>query len=225
MKRALNPVTTEQRDRIAAAVAEAESKTSAEIVPVVAAISGRYDRAEDMVGLLAGLIFLAVAWAIFPRVPVEPGSWATTVNVYELPALMAAVVAGFMFGLPLAMRFPRLHRFFIPRTEVRQEVMGRAQRVFFDSRVYRTAAGTGVLLYVSLYERTAVVLAGDAVMEKLGQQAVDGVCAQLVSAMRVGDPAGALCAVLKDLGERLGAVLPRPEGDVNELANRPVIMN
>jgi putative membrane protein len=191
----------------------------------VAAVSGRYDRAEDLVGVLTGLLFLAVAWELYPRMPVEPGSWAPPAGVFELPVLVGAFLAGFMAGLPLTARFPRLHRFFIPRTELHQEVMERARQVFFDSRVYRTAAGTGVLVYVSLYERTAVVLAGDAVMEKLGQQAIDELCAQLVSTLRTGDLAGALCATLEDLGERLGSVLPRAEGDVNELSNTLVLMN
>ncbi len=225
MKRAPELVTPEQRDRIASAVARAESGTSAEIVPVLARISGRYDRAEDFVGLLTGLVFLAVAWELFPRVPVEAGSWAATKNDYELPLLLAAFVAGFMIALPATIRFPILHRFFIPRAEMRQEVMARARQAFFDSRVYRTAAGTGVLVYVSLYERTAVVLAGEPVLEKLGQQAIDEVCAGLVAAMRTGDPAGALCAAVEDLGGRLETVLPRAEDDRNELPNTPVILD
>ena len=107
---------------------------------------------------------------------------------------------------------------------MREETTARARQVFFDNRVYRTAAGTGVLLYLSLYERTAVVLAGDPVMEKLGQEAIDEVCAELTSALRAGDLAEALCATLEDMGERLGRVLPRAEGDVNELPNTLVLM-
>ena len=49
-----NDFSDEQRRAVAQAVAEAEGKTSAEIVPVVATASGRYDRAEDIVGLWTG---------------------------------------------------------------------------------------------------------------------------------------------------------------------------
>ncbi len=224
MKRTLDLITPEQRDRIAAAVAAAESKTSAEIVPVVAALSGRYDRSEDLVGILTGLVCLSLAWAVFPLVPAEFGSWDAVKSAYELPLLLGAFLAGYMVAVTMAARWPRLHRFFTPRAQMREETTARARQVFFDNRVYRTAAGTGVLLYLSLYERTAVVLAGDPVMEKLGQEAIDEVCAELTSALRAGDLAEALCATLEDMGERLGRVLPRAEGDVNELPNTLVLM-
>ena len=50
MQRAANFFNAEQRQQITRAVAQAESGTSCEIVPVVATVSGRYARPEDMVG-------------------------------------------------------------------------------------------------------------------------------------------------------------------------------
>ena len=225
MKHTPDLVTPEERDRIAAAVAKAESKTSAEIVPVVAAISGRYDRSEDLFGVLAGLACLALAWEFFPLAVEELGSWDTLNHVYELPVLMGAFLVGFMIAVAMTARWPQLHRFLTPRVQMSEETMARARQVFFDSRVYRSAAGTGILLYVSLYERTAVVLAGDPVMERLGQQAIDEVCAELTSVLRAGELAEALCATLEDLGERLAKVLPRAKEDANELPNTLVLMN
>ncbi len=49
MKRASKLFDIEQRQRIEQAVVEAESKSSCEIVPVVATSSGRYDRPEDII--------------------------------------------------------------------------------------------------------------------------------------------------------------------------------
>ena len=45
----------------------------------------------------------------------------------------------------------------------------------------------GLLLYVSLYERLPVVIADDAVTEKLGQDAVNEVCSELTGKLRSED--------------------------------------
>ena len=54
MIKATRLITDADRQRINAAIADAELHTSAEIVPVVASASGRYDRAEDIAGLWLG---------------------------------------------------------------------------------------------------------------------------------------------------------------------------
>ena len=75
MQRASEFLNEEQRKQIEKAVVEAETLTSCEIVPVVATSSGRYDRAEDMVGLWLAVLAAAIVWWFFPRQPSEPGSW------------------------------------------------------------------------------------------------------------------------------------------------------
>ena len=58
MKPASSLFNDQARERVNQAIAQAESKTSAEVVPVVATASGRYDRPEDIVGLWLGIIAL-----------------------------------------------------------------------------------------------------------------------------------------------------------------------
>ena len=60
MQRPAERFTGSDRQQVAAAVAAAESQTSAEIVPVIAAASGRYDRAEDLVGLWTAVALMAL---------------------------------------------------------------------------------------------------------------------------------------------------------------------
>ena len=69
--------TDSDRERVNNSVRAAEARTSAEIVPVVATASGRYDRAEDLIGLWLGVLFMVVT-AVFwrsPAVSMESGSW------------------------------------------------------------------------------------------------------------------------------------------------------
>ena len=56
---------------------------------------------------------------------------------------------------------------------MRDEVTGRARQVFFDSSICHTIGGTGLLIFVSMFERQAIILADQAVDERLGQPSLD----------------------------------------------------
>jgi len=225
MRRASEFFTSDEKARIEAAIAEAEGETSAEIVPVVATASGRYDRAEDIVGLWCALILMALVWWWFPRTDDGGAMWGFSWAMIELPALIAASVLGFIAGTAMATHAHGLRLLFTPRREMREEVLARARQAFFDNRVHRTAGATGLLVYVSVYERTAAVVADEALTEKLGQPALDRLCEQLVAGIKEGHAADALCRVIRDAGAQVGAVLPRAKDDVNELPNRLVVVD
>jgi len=217
--------TDEQRAAIAQAVRSAEASTSAEIVPVVATGSGRYDRAEDSAGVLLGLLLLAVTWSLFQGVEVQAGSWDIPSTRFELPAMIGAFLAGFQIGAAAAARWGALGRIFTPRGMMEQEVAARARAVFFDERVHHTAQGSGLLLYLSLHERTACVLGDEAVLERVGQPALDEVCAALVAGMRERDPAAALRDAIRLAGAHLARVLPRDAADGNEIGDALILLD
>jgi putative membrane protein len=225
MRPASKHFSDEQRRAIEQAVVEAERTTSAEIVPVVATASGRYDRPEDIVGLWMGIIGLIVAWWVLPVVPTESGSWGGMPEWERLLIVVVAAVAGFVIGAVLASHVGWLRLLFTSRRQMRDEVAARARAVFFDQRVHRTAGATGLLVYVSFYERVAAVLADYNVVDKLGQAALDELCAMLTSRLREVHPADALCHVIGVAGERLAAALPRTGGDVNELPDALVVLD
>ena len=108
---------------------------------------------------------------------------------------------------------------------MRNEVSERARAVFFDNRVYRTAGATGILLYVSLYERMAVVLADQAILDKLGPDALQDVCSTLTAHLRHSHPSDALCEAIAAAGEKLATVLPRTTDHVSELPNALVTLD
>ncbi len=225
MRSASQIFSDEQKQRINQAVGQAEAGTSAEIVPVVATASGRYDRPEDMVGLWLGLVGLVVAWLAFPPARAEPGAWGGPSPWVRLLVLLAAVLAGFVVGAVLATYVGWLRRLFTPRRQMAEEVAARAREVFFDNRLHHTAGATGLCVYVSLYERMAMLIADRAVMEKLGRQALDELRDRLVADLRAGDVTDAICSTLRAAGERLAPVLPRAVDDVNELPDALVTID
>lgn len=225
MKRASEVVSNEQRLQVEAAVKEAESRTSCEIVPVVAASSGRYDRPEDIVGLWLATIAAVTVWLLFPRQLDDLGNWDGSSLLVGLLAMIVSVVLAFVTGAVAAGRIDPLRRIFTPRTQQQEEVASRAREVFFDRRVHHTAGGTGLLIYVSLFEQVAVVLGDQTVMEKLGQPAIDELCSRLTDELGSGDVASALCRVIDDAGVRLADVLPQEEGDVNEIHDTLILID
>ena len=216
--------TQSDRDAINRAVQAAEARTSAEILPVVVASSGRYDRSEDIVGLWLGVAALLGVWCVFPSVTDPPGSWGAPAAVWQFLAFAAAVVVGFMVGALIGSRVDVIRHLFTPARQLRDEVNLRARAVFYDERVHHTAGRSGVLLYVSLFERMAVVLADESVVAQLGQTQIDALCAEFTQRLRTGAPTTAFCETIALAGERLSSVLPRQTDDVNELADALVVL-
>jgi len=87
MCQASKPFSDQQRRQIEEAVAAAEAKASCEIIPVVATVSGRYDRPEDLIGLWLAFLAAVSLWLALPGAA-EQGTWDT------LPQLTAALGRG-----------------------------------------------------------------------------------------------------------------------------------
>jgi putative membrane protein len=225
MQQASRQFNAAQRKAVQQAVAEAESRTSAEIVPVVASVSGRYDRAEDMVGLWLGVLGLIAAWWLLPAASTESGNWAGMPEWQRVLLMAAATIVGFVLGAAVASYVGWLRLLFIPRRQLRDEVAARARTVFFDSRVHYTAGHTGLLIYVSLYERTAAILADQNVLDKLGQATLDALCATLTTSLRNSQPTDAICQTIRAAGDKLATILPRAENDINERPDSLVLLD
>lgn len=225
MQRASDLFNEEQRQQIETAVIEAEAKTACEIVPVVATASGRYDRAEDIIGLWLAVFAAIAVWLIFPSQSNESGSWGGTPFYVGVLALVFGILVAFVVGVLAGSRIAWLRRLFIPRKQILQEVSARAREVFFDKRVHHTSGATGMLIYVSLFERTAVVLGDREVLERLGQSSLDRLCQQLTKDLQQGDPTMAICSVIAEAGRQLAEPLPRAVDDINELHDPLVLID
>lgn len=224
MRKASEAVSTEQRERVAAAVSAAEQNSVCEIVPVVATASGRYDRAEDIVGLWCAMLG---ATAIFLTLPgsADSGHWGGLPIWAQILLLFATMAACFLIGAVLADRFHGLRLLFTARQQMQEEVNLRARELFFDRRVHHTEGASGILIFVSLYERMAVVLGDRSVVENLGEEFPKELCDRLTAALRKEDIGTAICDTINHAAPSLASTLPRTEGDVNELPDALVLLD
>jgi len=230
MKRASQVLNADDRRRISRAVAAAETTTAAEIIVAVASASGRYDRAEDIVGLWTGLVALGVTRALRPVELAEHGSWAEPSKALEIGLLVVVMLVGFIAGAAIAHRIGWLRHAFASRRQMRRQVWARAEQTFCDRRISGPAPFAGLLIYVSLFERLAVVVADRAVLEKLEQGALDAICRHLTGQLRQRDPTAALCSTIEEVGRRLAATMLRASaaasaGGENPLDNALVILD
>ncbi|MFM9994555.1 MAG: TPM domain-containing protein [Phycisphaerales bacterium] len=202
------------------AVADAETRTSAELVVVVTTRSGRYDRAEDLFGLVLALAAVTAAWAVWQDLAPDTRDWTGGQTLtFGLVPLLGLFVAWAFVGATLATRFPILARPFIPRSQFDAEVRRGGFEAFHLFRVGRTAGRTGILIYISLLERTALVVGDDTINATLAPSTWDAACRTIVRGIRAGKPEQGLAEAVVLCGRALAESFPVRPGDTDVLPN------
>jgi putative membrane protein len=203
----MNTLTPADHDRIAEAIRAAEAGTSGEIYCVVARSSDGYFYPAAFfvtIGIVvAGIVvaFLLEFWWISVRLPVF---WA---------AAVLALAAGWLVLLAA----PGLRIHFVPRRLRYQRAHDNALKQFLARNVHITTARTGVLLFVSLVERYAEVVADSGINAKVDQEIWNGIVADLVAHARTDRLADGFVAAVGVVGELLSRHFPRSGDDLNEL--------
>lgn len=220
MKKASETLSASQRAGIEDIIAQAERTTSAEIVVVVATRSGRYDRAEDIFGVLLALAGVAGAWLLWQDLHPATGDWATghELTLGLLPVLV--LFSGWwMVGAALATRVPFLARAFIPKVQLEAEVRRRGFEAFHLFRVGHTKGRNGVLIYVSMLERMAWVVGDEAVAKVLPPETWTAARDAVMNGMSRADYATGIGEGVRLCAGALAGPFPLLAGDVDELAN------
>lgn len=209
------------------AIAEVEKQTSAEIVCAVATESGRYDRAEAIFGILFAVLTLVVVNLVVITRENGPDRWSEFEGV-EFTWQMVSLLAGFLVGNLIASYLHPVRRLLTGSAEKEAEVARSAAFVFAQQRVASTRGEGGLLIYLSLYERRAVVLADEGVMEAAGQQFVDDLRDMAVAGLRSKTAAGGMVEAVKTAGVVLSEKMPQDTAaapDENELSNRVILIH
>lgn len=195
------------RTRVRDAVRQAEAASRGEIVPMVVERCESYPEAR----LRAAGLFAALGTLVFALTPIHAMGW------FLLPAVQVAAAG---IGALLAFISP-FEQLFIARARLTRTAVSRATQAFVEEGVTRTAEGTGVLLFVALFEHTAVVLGDEGINAKMGDDWAQ-VKDALVRGMRQGDPASGFIEAIGLCGARLAEHFPKTEGvsEPNELDDR-----
>jgi putative membrane protein len=194
---------------IEAAVRQAEGATSGEIVPCAVARSADYPGTAwrgTALGALAGVLLADLVHLL-------GGFWGVDWLWISVPALCGGAA-----GFAAVALVPDLRRLMTSPEEMDEQVRRRALQAFVEHEVFATSGRTGVLLFLSVFERRVVVLGDSGVNAKVRQEEWDGIAAAVAAGIRAGKAGVALVEAIGrcgDLLQRRG--VERRADDVNEL--------
>jgi putative membrane protein len=181
-------VSRTDEQKIADAIAEAERSTSGEIVAVIAPSSGSY--------VYAAFFWPALIALIVP-LPFIHWTWWPIQTIYMLQlAVFAALTLLLLFLRPLRLAV-------VPRRLKRQVAHRRALEQFLAQNLHTTPGRTGVLIFVSVAERYAEIIADAEIARHVGKETwraiVDDLTAQIGSGDSISGFLNAIAAIAKPL--------------------------
>ncbi len=222
-------LTAEQHKIVSTAVAEAEQQTSGEIVTVLADRSDSYGDVALLWAAVAGFTAMSL-FALFPqffmklwdRLVVGPvfGGWMHEWSDGELASMVIALGL-IAFAAMWTVQFWNPFKFaFIPGPAKHARVREQAVKHFKVGAERRTHGRTGVLIYLSMREHRAEIVADEAIAEMVPAEVWGEAMADMLAEIRKGCVAEGLAAGVRDVGKVLSEHFPRAEDDQNELPDR-----
>lgn len=198
--------------KLSQAVTLAESKTSGEIVTVIVQRSSTVGHVPWVIlGFFMTLVFvlertwLAWSWTLLP-------TWAYLVL--------------FFVGLGLSQFLAQFHwiqRVMTPNADEVVQVHRRAQLEFLEGNTRKTKNQTGILIFVSLMEHRAVVLADQGLAQHYPQETWDAVVDTLSFEFKKGRYFEGLEMAILKCGQILQEKLPAAPHNPNEISNRIIL--
>ena len=213
-------------DRVTAAVQAAEAKSDGEIVTIVAPRSDAY---HDVALHYAVLLMLLVPAGI-ALVPQGWIDWWTTLLLGwnaqptrgEVMLVVFAKLAGaFLIGRLLFAWMP-LRMALTPGATKTRRVRRRAIDMFRVTCERRTRGRTGVLLYLSLLEHRAEIVADKAIAEKTAPEDWGEAMAVLIAEVKAGRAGEGMALAVEKIGVVLARVIPPEADNPNELPDSVV---
>jgi putative membrane protein len=205
--------TPQDLDRIKDAVKQAEDKISGEIVPVFVEKSGYYNIANYRAAFgMAALAFLAII--IIDR-------YIPTLELHALydPVLIFLIVilAG-IFGALVSHFIDPIKRWMLNQTHLDQATKKRAENAFLEEEVFATRHRTGIMIFISFFEREVIVMADRGISKVVEQKEWDNIVKVIIEKIRTDKVAEGLESAIKRCGEiLLEKGFLKTVDDVNEL--------
>lgn len=211
-------------DRVSAAVSAAEAHTAGEIVTI---ITERSDGYTDVALAWAALVaFTALtAYVLFPDfylalIDRVTGAWGNQWSVREVLLLALAGTTLKFIAMLLLQLWQPLKFALIPAPVKSRRVLARAVTCFKVGAERRTHGRTGILIYLSLRERRAEIVADAAITGKVAPEVWGEAMVALLPPIKAGRLADGMTAAVEQVGQVLAEHFPRAEDDTNELPDR-----
>jgi putative membrane protein len=201
-------ISAKDRDRIAEAIMTAERKTSGEIVAVLSAESASYLHVPF---LWASLVALIVPW------PLVYLTWWPVQWIYL--AQLAIFLLLLLVTLPRRVRYA-----LVPQSIKSERAHRRAVEQFLVQNLHSTSGRTGVLIYVSVAERYAEIIADTGIDAQVGRGTWQAIVDDLTANIAAGRAGEGFVHAVERSGDLLARHFPPGSADPNELPNHLIVI-
>ena len=192
-------------ERLSREVERVEEVSSVELVVVVSQQCGNYREIDHQTGFLSAIAMLLVAiyspWDFHPEM------------------LLLWLVSGYGIGLLVSSKIAGVRRIFTSPARRRFQAQLCARGAFVEKKMSSTRDRTGLLLYISEFERLALLLADTGIEAKVPRAYLNEFEARCSKASSSAELESEILKGLDGLLAPLGQALPRAEDDENELPN------
>lgn len=209
------------RGKVSAAVAAAEANSNGEIVTVATPISDAYHDVALHWALIP--LFAVLAWAAWRPTSLAwwydllVGGWQAEPTISEqLTLLMIFAALAFTVAL-LILKWMPLRLALTPHATSHRRVRRRAVTIFKAAAERRTTGRTGILIYLSMAEHRAEIVADDAILAVTDEHTWGEAMTALIAEVRQGRPGDGIVAAVELVGTVLAEHFPRSDTDTNEI--------
>jgi putative membrane protein len=219
---------------IEATVAAAEARTTGEIYCIVTEESSHYG--ETAIAWGAGVALLGPALLLLAGVHVTIpdvfSNWSASdvgqaIEQAVRRALLGAVAtqAALFVVTVLIASIPSVRMFLTPRSLKRLRVQRRAAEQFLAKNLHATRERTGVLIFVSLGERMAELIADEGIHDHVGTHVWDQAMAALTQGLKTGQVEQGFETCVRLCGDVLAEKFPaNPNDRSNQLPDAVVVL-
>ncbi len=217
-------MTAEDHRIVGAAVAAAEARTDGEIVTIAARRSDSYHDVAWGWAVVAAfaVIAFAAAWPGWFQSLYHGllGGWRTELPLGEfLLILLGHVILKFL-AVRYLLAIPRLRIALTPGATRTRRVHARAVTLFRAAAEHRTRGRTGILIYLSLDEHRAEIVADEAISSRVNGEIWGEAMAALLVEVREGRIGTGMARAVERVGAVLAEHLPKSDSNPNELPDR-----
>ena len=217
-------LTPAEHDRIAATIRAAEATTSGEIFAVAARASDGYRFIPLLWAALVTLIggtLTAFLWPLVAGLFAEREGWGDPVIWLSAQSLGVGQFVVFL-GLAALTLVPALRVRLVPKAIQFARCRRHATEQFLAHNLHATKERTGVLIFVSMAERFATILADEGIAAKVDDEVWADIVEALVARIVEDDLAGGFETAIAACGAVLAEHVPPSATAENELPDRLV---
>ncbi|WP_205481062.1 TPM domain-containing protein [Sphingomonas arenae] len=214
----------EDHARVSQAIAAAESTSDGEIVTVVTDLSDPYHdvalhwAAAALIAVLAlSAAFYRCVEAWFDRLF---GGWGAQHTFGQLLFFVMVLAVLTFTVVLLALKHMPLRLALTPGATKTRRVRRRAVALFKAAAERRTIGRTGILIYLSMGEHRAEIIADEAIVKVTEPDTWGEAMAALLAEVKQGRVADGMVAAIAEVGTVLTQHFPRSATDTNEIPDK-----